>query len=154
MVDVSAPVKADGLVLEEAIEGGRQQVLTRVLLHVIEAAGPVDLAADRGACRQRRRQHDAPPAFVVATSTTDAPPSRPMSKGWARRGIEGRPIEHDRGSSVEIERVRHHRVEPPAMDRCSRCASSRGLDRHGRQLDAKIAPRRHAGSRSARQGNR
>jgi len=42
---LSAHVKAGGSILEEPVECGRQHMLTRVLLHVIEPANPVDLAS-------------------------------------------------------------------------------------------------------------
>jgi hypothetical protein len=45
---VVAHVKGDGRNVEEAHERGREDVLSGVLLHVVAAAGGVDLAADFG----------------------------------------------------------------------------------------------------------
>ena len=39
-------MEGDGLEAEEFDEGGGKQVLRGVLLHVVEAAGPVNLAVD------------------------------------------------------------------------------------------------------------
>ena len=58
IVDISAPMwKLVVRFSKQPIEGGRQHVLARVLLHVVEAAGPVDLAAHRRA-QPHRRAHD------------------------------------------------------------------------------------------------
>ena len=46
---VNAKVKAHGPDTEESIECGRQQVLSRMLLHVIEAADPIDDAVNTSA---------------------------------------------------------------------------------------------------------
>jgi hypothetical protein len=49
-------VKAHGPVLEQPVEGGREQVLAGVLLHVVEPAPPCDLAVHALALTERRRQ--------------------------------------------------------------------------------------------------
>src|SRR6476660_7223694 len=50
-------MKADRTVVEEPIEGSRQDVLAGVLLHVIEPPAPVDFAANGCALVYGRRQH-------------------------------------------------------------------------------------------------
>ena len=46
-------MKRNSVRLEFPNEHCREQVLARVLLHVIEAARPVNLALDAGSCRER-----------------------------------------------------------------------------------------------------
>jgi|SRR6187431_397168 hypothetical protein len=50
-------MKADRAVLEEPIEGRGQNVLPGVLLHVIEAARPVEFGANDCALGDRRRKN-------------------------------------------------------------------------------------------------
>ena len=55
---VAAHVEAHRAVVEQPIERGRQHVLARVLLHVIEASRPVDLAVSRAPPSSERPRHD------------------------------------------------------------------------------------------------
>ena len=55
--DGGAQVKALGARMADRFEGRRQHVLSRVLLHVVEPARPVDDALDQGTRLQRPVDH-------------------------------------------------------------------------------------------------
>ena len=61
-------------------EHGGEEVLTGVLLHVVESATPIDLALD---LRQRKRllEDVNDPPILIDTSATVSPPTRPVSCG-------------------------------------------------------------------------
>ena len=85
MVDDSgAQVEALGAHAEQPIERRRQHVLAGVLLHVIEAARPVDLAVHDLAGASAVPDDDVHDRAVVAIDHVDdaAPPSVPVSNGW------------------------------------------------------------------------
>ncbi len=83
-----AQVEADGAQAEALLEDRREQVLAGVLLHVVEAAGPIDGAIDRAGFDGRRercamaRLSRMRSALPSATSTTGTPAMEPVSKGW------------------------------------------------------------------------
>ena len=90
-----AEVEADGSDLEHAVERRRQHVLARVLLHVLEAARPVDPP-----CTARRDlafDHCTMLAVVFVDDLDDAGGAeRAGIERLAARGrIESRAVEHD-----------------------------------------------------------
>ncbi len=95
-----------------AIERGREEVLARVLLHVIESARPVDLArygrAGFNGCFE-----DVPDPFVGIHDVDDANAAkRPRIVGLAARGwIERGLIEHDFKSCAGLFARQHARRE-------------------------------------------
>ena len=75
-------MEADGVQAEELLEHGGEQVLPGVLLHVIEAARPIDFARHLAVRRERRRQavRDAI-LFVHHVDHRHARRSTPTSNG-------------------------------------------------------------------------
>ena len=92
-------MEADGSDVRQPVEGRRQNVLARVLLHVVEAACPVDRAghclpdAYRG--RIRVVDHMSDVAVLEIENVDDGPgPELPSIEGLSPGGrIEGRAIE-------------------------------------------------------------
>jgi hypothetical protein len=81
-------VEADGAHAEQTGEGGRQQVLAGVLLHVVEAPRPIDRAVHRRAHPQRRgpgalagldEMRDRP--VLPSTTSTTRDDRGPVSNG-------------------------------------------------------------------------
>ncbi len=92
-----AEMKPDGPEPAECGEHGGEEVLTEVLLHVIEAAGPVDRAGDRGrGGREWRLENVAEGAFLIHLDVEDPDGVQvPVIRGLsASLGIEGRPVEN------------------------------------------------------------
>jgi len=76
-----------------------QHVLSGVLLHVIEAAGPIDLAVDVLAWCQTRLLDDVSDPAVFLIEHIDDPQAAQcpgVERLTAGGGIEGRPVERDR----------------------------------------------------------
>ena len=93
---LGAEMKALGPGVQQAIEGRRQHVLAGVLLHVIEAAGPVDRAADpRGVRRAIDDMQDPPIVGVDDVQDLRARQRADVERLAARGRIERRPIEDD-----------------------------------------------------------
>src|SRR5262249_49619860 len=107
-----AEMKALGPDAEQAIEGGRQHVLTRVLLHVIEPPRPVDRPVQR---RRRGRAIDdvEDPSFVRVHDVEDADVAERARIGRLTAGgwIERRAIEYEGGLPLMRRRVEERRVE-------------------------------------------
>ena len=112
MQDVGAHVEARGPVGEQTIERGGQHVLPRVLLHVVEAAGPVDLAGD-GRLLLEWCSHDMDDLAVRVDNVEDLDPGEASGvEGLAaRRWVERRAVEHDCRSAFELERTPNDGIE-------------------------------------------
>jgi hypothetical protein len=100
-------------------------MLTGVLLHVIEAARPIDLAGDCGSDRERRRQdvsdvvvevdrvdyvYGGPKGFTLLWCY----PAR-IKRLTTGGGIERRSIEHRRRASLVLEHAGHDSLEAAAI---------------------------------------
>jgi hypothetical protein len=91
-----AQVKAHVTRLHQAVEGGRQHVLAGVLLHVIEAARPVDVPLHRARLQRAIHTWRIRPSSASTTSVTRAPPRRAgVERLPAGRRVERRPVEDD-----------------------------------------------------------
>jgi len=83
---LAAQVEADGPDTEQTLERRREEVLPRVLLHVIEPPGPVDdpmypVLYPEGLTPCRRDDVDDAAILLLATSTTRCGPRVPVSNG-------------------------------------------------------------------------
>ena len=90
---VGSQVEADRLNPEQRCEHGRQQVLSAVLLHVIEATGPVDLAFDLARRGGPRHQVRDPIALVLDGFHRDSRDRSEIVRLPARCGIERGPVQ-------------------------------------------------------------
>ena len=92
-----AEVEAHRMQRIQLLEHGREQVLAGVLLHVVEAARPIDRA--RNFVRRHRCGQAVRDAFVLIRDfATATPPSVPRSIGLTAGGrIEGGAVEVDGG---------------------------------------------------------
>ena len=112
---LGAHVKAGGSILEEPIECGRQHMLTRVLLHVIEPANPVDLASYTCTRRDRRTHHVNDVIVLIdGLDNVDRPETTGVEGLPAGCGIERRAIECDERAPVTLADARHRRLERTA----------------------------------------
>ena len=97
---LGAQVKADGLQPEELLEHGGEQVLAGVLLHVVEAARPIDGAVHRPAAPSGAARRWAMRSSSSTTSSTATPAIDPRSNGCPPEvGIESGAVEVD-GAAV------------------------------------------------------
>src|SRR5258708_7929822 len=126
-------MEAHGPHAEQAIECRRQHVLTGVLLHVIEAAWPVDDAVRVLANMQRRSLLRPGPSklgpytytfkdvqnvagvIVLDVDDADAAERADVERLAARCGIERGAIEHGHGPAVARLDARHDAVELPGV---------------------------------------
>ncbi len=89
-------MEADRPDLQQAVERRRQHVLAGVLLHVLEAARPIDPPAHRTARNLPfDHVHDAAVVFVDDVDDAGAAERAGIERLAAGRGIEGRAVEHD-----------------------------------------------------------
>jgi hypothetical protein len=113
---ITAHVKAHGAVLEQPIERRRKHMLASVLLHVIESAHPVDIAAHRRTVDERRTQHvDDVVVLVDGLDDFDIAEATGVERLAAGRRIERGAIEMHCGTAVALENASHHRVEGAAL---------------------------------------
>ncbi len=93
---VRAEVKTLRPGAQQAIERRRQHVLPRVLLHVIETARPVDLAADATGGRGAVHHVQNPPIVGLHDVDDSSAGERPQVERLpARRGVKRGAVEHD-----------------------------------------------------------
>ena len=77
-----AQMEADGVQSEPLFEHRREHVLAGMLLHVIEAAAPIDGALDHRAIERRGRGGGRCAPLSSTTSSTGTPAMAPVSQGW------------------------------------------------------------------------
>lgn len=80
--DVCAHVEADVVAVEALADEARADVLARMLLHVVKAARPVDLAGDALSHFEGLVAKVRDDAVFSWTSSTFASPKTPVSYGW------------------------------------------------------------------------
>jgi hypothetical protein len=97
--------------LEKLEEGLGEDVLARVLLHVIEAQGRVDPAAHRSLPDRRAQDVEDPAVELDDLEDLDAVEGPAVPGLAARFRIEGRPIEHDGGLAPVLHPGHHGRLE-------------------------------------------
>ena len=104
---VGSEMEALGACTMHVLERGRQHVLTRVLLHVIEPPRPVDLPAHLHSRCERRGNHVRDAAIVEVDHVFDPyAAENPGVEGLPAGGrIERRTIEHDRCAAVTTEHL-------------------------------------------------
>ena len=90
-----AQVEADGVEVEQLLEDRGQQVLAGVLLHVIEAAGPIDGALDRLARQGRGKAVGDAIVLVHHIDHRDAADGAGIEGLPAGGGVEGGAVEVD-----------------------------------------------------------
>ena len=94
---LGAEVKAHGAQTVQFLEDGGEQVLAGVLLHVIEAAVPIDqcprLAGRIGGQRRGQAMRDASIVFVRDFDNRDAAECAEVERLPAGSGIEGRAVQ-------------------------------------------------------------
>ena len=97
-------------------QGARQEVLSRVLRHVLAAALPVELAADRRAGREsrigREDVDDRATLELLGVEHVDAAERAAVAELAARLRIERGRVEHDRRLAVVRGHRVHHGLEP------------------------------------------
>ena len=106
-------MEADGPGLVQAVEGSRQDVLPGVLLHVIDAPGPVH-APVHARPRRQRLLHHVPDSLIVQVddiddldAAEDARVERLPAGGRVERGA----VEDDDGAAVDVVAVEDGGVE-------------------------------------------
>ena len=88
----------------QMIEGSRQHVLSRVLLHVIEPPRPVDDAVRAGAGLECAFEHVRNRVIVAVdhVDDTNAVQGAGVERLSAGRGIERRPIQHGYRPRIDL----------------------------------------------------
>ena len=82
--------------VQQAVERGRQHVLAGVLLHVLEAAGPVDPPAHQARLDlSLDEMNDAAVVFVDDLDDASGAERARIERLAARGRVKGRAIEHD-----------------------------------------------------------
>ena len=87
----------------------REEMLPGVLLHVIEAAIPIDPSRDSGRAEWGAEEMDDALAFVHHVQNRDVVDPTPVERLTTRSGIEGGAIEVDAGSFTAL--IDHIRIE-------------------------------------------